>query len=230
MTRATRVPQTGWSGRRTAGADEVRGEDVPRVTRRSVCLVPSPGACCSCTRRRARCARTSSGPPAASSACASAWTGRRSRSRPACSAPSCRGRPRPAPAPRLTSALRGWAHLRYEVTEEPSRGVDGGRWSHTPELGIFHAVTDVHGNVMVPEDRIRAAVEAGAGDPAILRHELDLALGAGLGRRARAVPLRRRGRARALAAPTSAEVLRRSPTGAAAGRSRSRGRAPTSAG
>ena len=77
----------------------------------------------------------------------------------------------------LASALRGWHHLRYEVTEEPSRGVDGGRWSHTPELGIFHAVTDVHGNVMVPEDRIRAAVEAGAGDPVILRHELDLALG-----------------------------------------------------
>src|SRR3954451_5513185 len=33
---------------------------------------------------------------------------------------------------RLTSALRGWAHLRYEVTEEPSGGVDGARWSHTP--------------------------------------------------------------------------------------------------
>src|SRR4051794_5672322 len=61
---------------------------------------------------------------------------------------------------RLTSALRGWAHLRYEVTEEPSPGVDGARWSHTPELGIFHAVTDVHGNVVVPEDRVRAAIVA----------------------------------------------------------------------
>ncbi len=78
---------------------------------------------------------------------------------------------------RLTSALRGWAHLRYEVTEEPSAGVDGGRWSHTPELGIFHAVTDVHGNVVVPEDRIRAALAAGAADADVLRHELDLALG-----------------------------------------------------
>ncbi len=78
---------------------------------------------------------------------------------------------------RLTSALRGWAHLRYEVTEEPSPGADGGRWSHTPDLGIFHAVTDVHGNVMVPEDRVRAAVEAGAGDPARLADQLDLALG-----------------------------------------------------
>jgi Protein of unknown function (DUF3145) len=78
---------------------------------------------------------------------------------------------------RLTSALRGWAHLRYEVTEEPTAGADGGRWSHTPELGIFHAVADAHGNVLVPEDRIRAALERGAGDPARLVAELDLALG-----------------------------------------------------
>lgn len=78
---------------------------------------------------------------------------------------------------RLASALRGWAHLRYEVTEEPSPGVDGGRWSHTPELGIFHAVTDVHGNVLVPEDRVRAALEAAVDSAADVRAELDLALG-----------------------------------------------------
>ncbi len=77
----------------------------------------------------------------------------------------------------MTSALRGWAHLRYEVTEEPSTGVDGARWSHTPELGIFHAVTDVHGNVVVPENRIRAAMEVGLLDAERLVHELDLALG-----------------------------------------------------
>lgn len=73
----------------------------------------------------------------------------------------------------------GWAHLRYEVTEEPSQGgVDGARWSHTPELGIFHAVTDVHGNIMVTEDRIRYAYESGAGgDPSAVYHELSLALG-----------------------------------------------------
>jgi Protein of unknown function (DUF3145) len=78
---------------------------------------------------------------------------------------------------RLTSSLRGWAHLRYEVTEEPSSGVDGARWSHTPELGIFHAVTDVHGNVVVPENRVRAAMEVGLLDPERLVTELDLALG-----------------------------------------------------
>ena len=77
---------------------------------------------------------------------------------------------------RLTSALRGWAHLRYEVTEEPSHGTDGARWSHTPELGIFHAVTDVHGNMMVPEDRIRVALSH-LGDASRMREELELAVG-----------------------------------------------------
>ncbi|MGC5616401.1 DUF3145 domain-containing protein [Georgenia sp. Z1491] len=77
---------------------------------------------------------------------------------------------------RLASALRGWQHLRYEITEEAAPGSDGGRWSHTPELGIFYAQTDSHGNVVVPENRVRAALEHGT-DPSRLRHELDLALG-----------------------------------------------------
>ncbi|QKD79840.1 MULTISPECIES: DUF3145 domain-containing protein [Actinomyces] len=76
----------------------------------------------------------------------------------------------------LASALRGWANLRYEVTEEASPGSDGGRWSHTPDLGIFHAQTDVHGNVVVPEDRIRAALQY-ASQPEAMRRHLDLALG-----------------------------------------------------
>lgn len=82
----------------------------------------------------------------------------------------------PGTGARLTSAIRGWTHLRYEVSEEPSLGVDGGRWSHTPELGIFHAVTDAHGNTVVPEDRIRSAM-AHLPDVAKVKQELDLALG-----------------------------------------------------
>jgi hypothetical protein len=77
---------------------------------------------------------------------------------------------------RLASALHGWEHLRYEVTEEPSLGVDGGRWSHTPSLGIFHAVMDVHGNTMVPENRVRDALDC-CGDLMAMRRKLDLALG-----------------------------------------------------
>ncbi len=76
----------------------------------------------------------------------------------------------------LASALRGWNHLRYEVTEEPCRGSDGSRWSHTPDLGIFHAQIDTHGNTVVPEDRVRAAMDY-AHDPIRMREQLDLALG-----------------------------------------------------
>ena len=77
---------------------------------------------------------------------------------------------------RLASALRGWEHLRYEVTEEASIGSDGSRWAHTPELGIFHYQMDSCGNVVVPEDRIRAAM-ATAGGHAEIMEALDLALG-----------------------------------------------------
>ena len=58
----------------------------------------------------------------------------------------------------LASAMRGWDGLRYEVVEEASRGCDGARWTHTPELGIFHAQTDTAGNMVIPEDRIRSAM------------------------------------------------------------------------
>jgi hypothetical protein len=77
---------------------------------------------------------------------------------------------------RLASALRGWEHLRFEITEEPSFGADGGRWSHTPSLGIFYSPMDVHGNTMVPENRIRDALDCG-GDLVTMRRKLDLSLG-----------------------------------------------------
>ena len=58
----------------------------------------------------------------------------------------------------LASAMRGWEHVRYEVTEEPSPGYEGERYSYTPSLGIFHAVMGLHGDILVPEDRIRMAM------------------------------------------------------------------------
>jgi hypothetical protein len=64
---------------------------------------------------------------------------------------------------RLASALRGWQHLRYEVTEEPTPGFEGARYSYTPALGIFHAVTGPHGDLLVPEDRLRAAMAESGG-------------------------------------------------------------------
>ena len=76
---------------------------------------------------------------------------------------------------RLASALRGWTHLRYEITEEASPGSDGARWSHTPELGIFHAVTDAHGNILIPADRVSSALASN--DAAVMMADLELALG-----------------------------------------------------
>lgn len=77
----------------------------------------------------------------------------------------------------LASALNGWEHLRYEITEEATAVSEGGRWSHTPGLGIFYAQTDLVGNVVVPENRLRAALEFADSDPAEMRRLIDLALG-----------------------------------------------------
>ncbi|RYZ31530.1 MAG: DUF3145 domain-containing protein, partial [Propionibacteriaceae bacterium] len=61
-------------------------------------------------------------------------------------------------AARIASALRGWQRLRFEVTEEARSGSEGERYSYTPSLGVFHAITGLHGDLMIPEDRLRAAM------------------------------------------------------------------------
>jgi Protein of unknown function (DUF3145) len=84
----------------------------------------------------------------------------------------------PGTGARLTSALRGWQLLRFEVTEEPSPGYEGARYSSTPDLGIFHGVTGPHGDLMIPEDRLRAALRAAAAGEVDLAVELERLLGA----------------------------------------------------
>jgi Protein of unknown function (DUF3145) len=78
---------------------------------------------------------------------------------------------------RIASDLRGWDKLRYEVTEEPSPGNDGSRWSYTPSLGMHHSWTSASGDAVVNEDRLRSAISASKGNPSTLTHELDLLLG-----------------------------------------------------
>jgi hypothetical protein len=77
----------------------------------------------------------------------------------------------------LTSAIRGWEHLRFEVTEDASAVSDGGRWMHTPDLGVHYGQTDAAGNLVVGEDRIRYALEIAGNDAGEMRRELRLALG-----------------------------------------------------
>jgi hypothetical protein len=77
----------------------------------------------------------------------------------------------------LTSALRGWNHLRFEVTEDATGASEGSRYSYTPDLGVFHAVTGLHGDIMIPEDRLRAAVVKTSLGDATLITEIDKLLG-----------------------------------------------------
>jgi hypothetical protein len=73
----------------------------------------------------------------------------------------------PGSSAAITSALAAWNRLRFEVTEEASPGCDAVRYSHTPSLGTFSAVTSANGDILVPEGRLRAALTlAAASGPA----------------------------------------------------------------
>jgi hypothetical protein len=80
-------------------------------------------------------------------------------------------------AARLASALRGWQRLRFEVTEEARSGSEAERYSYTPSLGVFHAITGLHGDLMIPEDRIRAAMLTASSGGRTLADSLDELLG-----------------------------------------------------
>jgi Protein of unknown function (DUF3145) len=84
---------------------------------------------------------------------------------------------RPGTAGAITSALAGWNRLRFEVTEEASPGCDGVRYSYTPNLGIFSAVTSANGDILVPENRLRAALTIAATGGTVLDTELERLLG-----------------------------------------------------
>jgi len=83
----------------------------------------------------------------------------------------------PGRSAHLASSLRGWSNLRFEVTEEPTATTEGARYSYTPALGIFHAVTGLHGDIMIPEDRLKAAVAKAALGETTIEAEVDRLLG-----------------------------------------------------
>jgi hypothetical protein len=64
----------------------------------------------------------------------------------------------PGTASRIVSHLHGWGRIRFEVTEEPTPGTEGERYSVTPALGVYRAVVGVHGDIQVPEERLRGAL------------------------------------------------------------------------
>lgn len=69
---------------------------------------------------------------------------------------------------KVVSALRGWEHLRFELTEEPTATTDGQRWMWTPRLGLFRGQVGQSGDIVVPEERIRWAMAQDDPDSALL--------------------------------------------------------------
>ncbi len=69
---------------------------------------------------------------------------------------------KPGAAGAITSALANWNLVRFEVSEDPSPGCDAVRYSCTPSLGTFCAVVAANGDVMIPENRLRAAMALAA--------------------------------------------------------------------
>ncbi len=85
-------------------------------------------------------------------------------------------------AAKITTELRSFPGLRFEVTEEATAGTDGERYSCTPDLGIFRATIASHGDVMVGEEQLRdllgrAAAASILGEEFHLDDELELLMG-----------------------------------------------------
>lgn len=70
----------------------------------------------------------------------------------------------PGTGARLAAALRAWPMLRFEVTEDPSPGVDGQRFCHVPELGLWRACTSANGDIVISEDQLRSLASGGGNE------------------------------------------------------------------
>ncbi|PRW64103.1 DUF3145 domain-containing protein [Actinopolyspora mortivallis] len=77
---------------------------------------------------------------------------------------------------RLAAALLAWPILRFEITEDPSPGVDGERFCHVPRLGLWRARTGANGDIVVGEDQLRTLVAEGH-DTESFRHRASELLG-----------------------------------------------------
>ena len=75
---------------------------------------------------------------------------------------------------RLADSLGKWSMLSFEVTEDPSELVDGERFSHTPELGMWRGQTGASGDVVIGENRLRTLMAKG---PAAFHAAMDTELG-----------------------------------------------------
>ncbi len=83
----------------------------------------------------------------------------------------------PGSAAAMASALMPFDGIRFEVTEDPGKGREGERYAYVPELGLFRATVGMYGDVVVHEDRLRAAVMQAKLTGESLEDELALLVG-----------------------------------------------------
>jgi hypothetical protein len=83
----------------------------------------------------------------------------------------------PGTAAAVVTALRAWPMLRFEVTEDPSPGVDGERFCSVPGLGLWRSRTSANGDIVVGEDQLRALAATARGRESFA-HDIDQLLGA----------------------------------------------------
>lgn len=78
---------------------------------------------------------------------------------------------------RVASSFRGWPRILFETVEDPSDGYEGERFASTPALGLFRATTGVNGDILVNEDRLRAAVARAVAEDRDVVDEIERLLG-----------------------------------------------------
>ncbi|GAA3361942.1 MULTISPECIES: DUF3145 domain-containing protein [Saccharopolyspora] len=83
----------------------------------------------------------------------------------------------PGTGSKLVTALRAWPMLRFEITEDPSPGIDGQRFCHVPGLGLWNARTSANGDIVVSEDQLRTLAANSRGSESFT-HRVDQLLGA----------------------------------------------------
>lgn len=84
---------------------------------------------------------------------------------------------KPGLGAQIASILRAYPNLRFEVTEEPSVGFDGQRFVSTPTLGLWSSQMSVFGEVLITEEKLRAAMQDALSNGKSIVESIDQVLG-----------------------------------------------------
>lgn len=80
-------------------------------------------------------------------------------------------------AAKIATGLRNIPHIRFEVTEMSAGADFNQRFCFTPTLGIFRADINVHGDIVVNEQRLRHLMETNRSNMQELQNSIDALLG-----------------------------------------------------